>query len=217
MVGLSTKRYGRLRRLCTYKSDDRTGLTKGWSEREKRVAHPNVTLNDQAMKSLEARVPPPLVAAVIALAMWVGSRLAPSPQLPNSLRVSVAARGLFGGIRFQRCGTPGVSASANNGRSDQTGTGLLFGSFGHLPNHAQSHVRRSLVCSRRLGSVPVLGVAAAWADRLRVVYSAVPNRARGACTRQTVRQRVRGLSSEGASVAVSATPPLEPTASVRGY
>jgi len=56
------------------------------------------------MKSLEARVPPPLVAAVIALAMWVGSRLAPSLQLPNSLRVSVAAGALLVGIGFSAAG-----------------------------------------------------------------------------------------------------------------
>src|SRR5690242_676786 len=36
------RRYGRSRRLCIYKRGDGTGLTKGWSEREKRVAQPNV-------------------------------------------------------------------------------------------------------------------------------------------------------------------------------
>ena len=56
------------------------------------------------MKSLEAKIPPPLVAAVIALAMWGISQLAPSLQVPKFLRVSAAAAALLVGIGFSAAG-----------------------------------------------------------------------------------------------------------------
>ena len=43
------------------------------------------------MKSLEVKVPPPAVAAVIAVAMWGTSRLAPSLHVSDTLRLSAAA------------------------------------------------------------------------------------------------------------------------------
>jgi protein-S-isoprenylcysteine O-methyltransferase Ste14 len=52
------------------------------------------------MKSLEARIPPPALAAAIAGAMWATSRLAPLIQIPGALRLGTAAAVLLVGIGF---------------------------------------------------------------------------------------------------------------------
>ena len=52
------------------------------------------------MKSLEARIPPPALAAAIAGAMWATSRLAPLLQIPGALRLGTAAAVLLVGIGF---------------------------------------------------------------------------------------------------------------------
>jgi protein-S-isoprenylcysteine O-methyltransferase Ste14 len=52
------------------------------------------------MKSLEVRIPPPAVAATIAVAMWGTSRLAPLLQIPGPLRLATAAALLLVGIGF---------------------------------------------------------------------------------------------------------------------
>ena len=56
------------------------------------------------MKSLEAKVPPPAVAAAIAGAMWGASGLAPLLQIPRALRLSAAAAILLVGIGFSASG-----------------------------------------------------------------------------------------------------------------
>lgn len=56
------------------------------------------------MKSLEVRIPPPAVAAAIALAMWGSSRVAPLLQLPGALRLSAAAGISLVGIGFSAAG-----------------------------------------------------------------------------------------------------------------
>ena len=52
------------------------------------------------MKSLEATIPPPALAAAIAGAMWATSRLAPLIQIPGALRLGTAAAVLLVGIGF---------------------------------------------------------------------------------------------------------------------
>ena len=52
------------------------------------------------MKSLEARIPPPALAAAIAGAMWATSRLAPLLQIPGASRLGTAAAVLLVGIGF---------------------------------------------------------------------------------------------------------------------
>jgi protein-S-isoprenylcysteine O-methyltransferase Ste14 len=52
------------------------------------------------MKSLEATIPPPALAAAIAGAMWATSRLAPLLQIPGALRLGTAAAVLLVGIGF---------------------------------------------------------------------------------------------------------------------
>jgi protein-S-isoprenylcysteine O-methyltransferase Ste14 len=44
---------------------------------------------NKAMRSLELRIPPPLVAALISAMMWALSRLPPLADAPNSLRTSL--------------------------------------------------------------------------------------------------------------------------------
>jgi protein-S-isoprenylcysteine O-methyltransferase Ste14 len=56
------------------------------------------------MKSLEVTIPPPAVAAAIAVVMWGTSRLAPLLQLPDALRLSAAAAILLLGIGFSAGG-----------------------------------------------------------------------------------------------------------------
>jgi protein-S-isoprenylcysteine O-methyltransferase Ste14 len=53
---------------------------------------------------LEARIPPPVVAAVVAAAMWGVSRLASSVDVPSALRSSAAAVILWVGIGFSASG-----------------------------------------------------------------------------------------------------------------
>jgi protein-S-isoprenylcysteine O-methyltransferase Ste14 len=52
------------------------------------------------MKSLEATIPPPALAAAIAVAMWVTSRLAPLLQIPGAVRLGTAAAVLVVGVGF---------------------------------------------------------------------------------------------------------------------
>ena len=59
------------------------------------------------MKSLEAKIPPPAVAAAIAVAMWATSRLAPLLHFPSALRLGTAAAILLVGVGF---GAGGVLA-----------------------------------------------------------------------------------------------------------
>jgi protein-S-isoprenylcysteine O-methyltransferase Ste14 len=54
----------------------------------------------KGMKSLEARIPPPVVALVIGLAMWGISRVAPVLPTTAALRNSAAAAILLIGIGF---------------------------------------------------------------------------------------------------------------------
>ena len=56
------------------------------------------------MKSLEVKVPPPAVAAAMAVAMWGASRLAPLVQVPDALRLGTAAAIALLGIGFSAAG-----------------------------------------------------------------------------------------------------------------
>ena len=56
------------------------------------------------MKSLEVKIPPPAVAAAIALAMWGTSRLAPLLEIPGVWRLGTAAAILLAGIGFSAGG-----------------------------------------------------------------------------------------------------------------
>ena len=57
-----------------------------------------------SMKALEVKIPPPAVAAAIAVAMWGTSRLAPLLELPSALRLGAAAATLLVGIGFSAGG-----------------------------------------------------------------------------------------------------------------
>ena len=52
------------------------------------------------MASLELKIPPPAVAAAIAVAMWGTSRLAPLLQIPSALRLGTSGAVLLVGIVF---------------------------------------------------------------------------------------------------------------------
>jgi protein-S-isoprenylcysteine O-methyltransferase Ste14 len=52
------------------------------------------------MKSLELKIPPPAVAAAIALAMWATSQLAPLLPIPGPFRLGTVAALLLAGIGF---------------------------------------------------------------------------------------------------------------------
>jgi protein-S-isoprenylcysteine O-methyltransferase Ste14 len=56
------------------------------------------------LESLEVKIPPPAVAAVIAIAMWGISQLAPPLLAPRALRLSVAAAIFLVGIAFSAAG-----------------------------------------------------------------------------------------------------------------
>ena len=56
------------------------------------------------MKSLEAKIPPPIVATVIGAAMWGVSRLAPLLQIPSAVRLWAAIAVFVVGIGFSGAG-----------------------------------------------------------------------------------------------------------------
>ena len=56
------------------------------------------------LESLEVRIPPPAVAAAIAIAMWGISQLAPPVPAPRVLRLSVTAAIFVVGIAFSAAG-----------------------------------------------------------------------------------------------------------------
>jgi protein-S-isoprenylcysteine O-methyltransferase Ste14 len=56
------------------------------------------------MSSLELKIPPPAVAAAVAVAMWGTSRLAPLLQVPSALRLAAAAAIGLVGIGFSAAG-----------------------------------------------------------------------------------------------------------------
>ncbi len=58
----------------------------------------------RAANPLEAKVPPPAVAAAIAVAMWGTSQLAPLLQVPGALRLGAAAAIVSVGIGFSAAG-----------------------------------------------------------------------------------------------------------------
>jgi protein-S-isoprenylcysteine O-methyltransferase Ste14 len=59
------------------------------------------------MSALETRIPPPLVALVIGVAMWGLSRIAPPIELPDSLRLWAAVVVFLVGIGFSAAGVIG--------------------------------------------------------------------------------------------------------------
>lgn len=59
------------------------------------------------MSSLDGKIPPPAIAAVLALAMWGLSRVAPLVDVPKSLRLAVAAVILVAGVIFSVFGVLG--------------------------------------------------------------------------------------------------------------
>jgi len=56
------------------------------------------------MSSLEAKVPPPAVAAVVALAMWCISLVASPVQMPAALRLAACAAVALVGLAFSAAG-----------------------------------------------------------------------------------------------------------------
>jgi len=76
-------------------------------------ATPAAGANGRNLRSLETRIPPPIVAALICAAMWWLSPASPMLQLPAGVRVVVALAiasvgglvALGAGIRFRRANT----------------------------------------------------------------------------------------------------------------
>ena len=56
------------------------------------------------MHSLELKIPPPVVAALIAIAMWGVSLIAPLLEVPAQFRVSVAIAVALVGVAFSLAG-----------------------------------------------------------------------------------------------------------------
>jgi protein-S-isoprenylcysteine O-methyltransferase Ste14 len=56
------------------------------------------------MRSLETAIPPPAVAALAALAMWVISLVAPTLQMPAAIRVAACAASALVGLFFSVAG-----------------------------------------------------------------------------------------------------------------
>jgi protein-S-isoprenylcysteine O-methyltransferase Ste14 len=64
------------------------------------------------MQSLELKVPPPVVALLVALAMWFAARATTSPAMPLSVRVALATMFAVLGVAFS--GTAAVLFSQAN-------------------------------------------------------------------------------------------------------
>ncbi len=56
------------------------------------------------MKWLDNRIPPPVVAALVAAGMWGASSLGPSWALPDAVRVGIAIALAIAGIAFDALG-----------------------------------------------------------------------------------------------------------------
>lgn len=56
------------------------------------------------MQSLELKIPPPAVAAVIAVAMWADSLITPLLEVPSPIRVSLAIAIALAGGAFSLAG-----------------------------------------------------------------------------------------------------------------
>ena len=56
------------------------------------------------MKSLELKIPPPAIAALVAVAMWALSRVTPSLQIPTGIRQLSALAVALVGIGFAAAG-----------------------------------------------------------------------------------------------------------------
>jgi len=61
-------------------------------------------LMNEPMKSLELKIPPPVVAVLVAAAMWALSRVAPSLPLPTGIRLLLALVVALAGIGFSAAG-----------------------------------------------------------------------------------------------------------------
>jgi protein-S-isoprenylcysteine O-methyltransferase Ste14 len=83
------------------------------------------------MKSLELKVPPPLVAAILAAAMWGTSRVTPVLEIATACRVWAAiaiavAGGFFsiGGVVAFRCARTTVNPMRPESASSLVGSGV---------------------------------------------------------------------------------------------
>jgi protein-S-isoprenylcysteine O-methyltransferase Ste14 len=56
------------------------------------------------MQALEMKIPPPLVAALIAAGMWLLARVTPALEIPRSLRIGAAIVLAFAGIAMAMAG-----------------------------------------------------------------------------------------------------------------
>ncbi|MGZ9006501.1 MAG: methyltransferase family protein [Burkholderiales bacterium] len=84
------------------------------------------------MELLEAKIPPPIVATVIALAMWGVSRFAAVLQIPSAVRAGAAAVVLLVGIGFSASGVIAfrrARTTVNPTRPDQASSLVSSGIF----------------------------------------------------------------------------------------
>lgn len=49
-------------------------------------------------RALENKIPPPVVTALVAVAMWVGAKAVPEPQIDSNLRLVLAVAFLLSGL-----------------------------------------------------------------------------------------------------------------------
>jgi hypothetical protein len=96
------------------------------------------------MHPLEHKIPPPVVALIVAAAMWMNSISGPKLDLPFEVRVAAALVLAVVGV-IRPVGASGLSEGTDDDQSPEATEDLRTRDDGHLPVVAQSDVR-GLVC-----------------------------------------------------------------------
>lgn len=89
------------------------------------------------MNSLELKVPPPVVALVTAVLMWLASSLASPAQIPFGARVSLAAVLFLVGLAF------GIPAMVTFRRAKTTMNPMTPNTTSSLVTHGVFHITRN--------------------------------------------------------------------------
>jgi protein-S-isoprenylcysteine O-methyltransferase Ste14 len=89
-------------------------------------------VTDKAPNSLEVKIPPPAVAAAIALAMWGTSRLAPLVRMPGAWRPGLSLALLLAGLVLSAAGVlafRGARTTVNPTKPERTSSLVTSGVY----------------------------------------------------------------------------------------
>jgi hypothetical protein len=155
------------------------------------------------MNALELKIPPPLVALLLAILMWLTPRLAGSLAIPLGLRLGLALA-LFGfGLCIAVSGVVAFRHARTTVIPIKVSTpSALVSSEVYRFTYAKPNVSRSFASTLCVGSVPIKSAGVALTTSLCGVYQSLPNYSRRTCSRLTLWNGVFGLQSKRSPLAV---------------